>query len=124
MSQRSRHNGLVNRSNQAGSGRSNGTDFLQLNPAEVPAGGLADWLTDRLRTAISTGHLPVGTRLPATRTLAADLGISRGVVTESYQRLTEDGHVAGKGRAGTVVVGAPVGMTPVTTGRSRLRIRP
>jgi GntR family transcriptional regulator/MocR family aminotransferase len=114
----------VNRSNQAGSGRSNGTDFLQLNPAEVPAGGLADWLTDRLRTAISTGHLPVGARLPATRTLATDLGISRGVVTESYQRLTEDGHVAGRGRAGTVVVGAPVGTTPVTTGRSRLRIRP
>jgi GntR family transcriptional regulator/MocR family aminotransferase len=84
-------------------------------------GGLADWLTDRLRTAISSGHLPIGARLPATRTLAADLGISRGVVTESYQRLTEDGQVAGRGRSGTVVVAAPV--ADRSTGRSRLRIR-
>lgn len=98
----------MNRSNPAISGRSNGgADFLQLDPAEAPPGGLADWLTDRLRTAISTGHLPVGTRLPATRTLATDLGISRGVVTESYQRLTEDGHLTPNGRRGTTVVGAP-----------------
>jgi GntR family transcriptional regulator/MocR family aminotransferase len=99
----------VNRSNPAISGRSNGgADFLQLDPADAPPGGLADWLTDRLRTAISTGHLPVGTRLPATRTLATDLGLSRGVVTESYQRLTEDGHVSTHGRRGTVVVAAPM----------------
>ncbi|MFF0338540.1 PLP-dependent aminotransferase family protein [Kribbella sp. NPDC004875] len=102
----------MNRSNPTVSGRSKGADFLQLDPAEAAPGGLADWLTDRLRTAISTGHLPVGTRLPATRTLAADLGISRGVVTESYQRLTEDGQIAGRGRAGTVVVAAPIGTAP------------
>ncbi|TCC04404.1 PLP-dependent aminotransferase family protein [Kribbella soli] len=99
----------MNRSNPAISGRSNGgADFLQLDPADAPPGGLADWLTDRLRTAISTGHLPVGTRLPATRTLATDLGLSRGVVTESYQRLTEDGHVSTHGRRGTIVVAAPM----------------
>jgi GntR family transcriptional regulator/MocR family aminotransferase len=107
----------VNRSNPRRSGRSKGADFLQLDPAEAPPGGLADWLTDRLRAAISNGHLPVGARLPATRTLAADLGISRGVVTEAYQRLTEDGQVAGRGRSGTVVVAAP----DRSTGRSRLR---
>ncbi|MGW7687013.1 MocR-like pyridoxine biosynthesis transcription factor PdxR [Kribbella sp. NPDC054772] len=105
----------MNRSNPTGSGRSKGADFLQLNPAEAPAGGLADWLTDRLRTAISTGHLPVGARLPATRILATDLGISRGVVTESYQRLTEDGHVSSHGRRGTIVVAAPIGTTPAST---------
>ncbi|MGW6197096.1 MocR-like pyridoxine biosynthesis transcription factor PdxR [Kribbella sp. NPDC055110] len=114
----------MNRSNPAISGRSNGgADFLQLDPAEAPAGGLADWLTDRLRTAISTGHLPVGTRLPATRTLATDLGLSRGVVTESYQRLTEDGHVSTHGRRGTIVVAAAISANR-TTGRSHLRIRP
>ena len=32
--------------------------------------------------------------------LAAELGVSRGVVTEAYQRLAEDGHVAGRGRCG------------------------
>jgi GntR family transcriptional regulator/MocR family aminotransferase len=85
-----------------------GSDFLQLDPGDAPAGGLSDWLARRLRLAISDGRLPVGSRLPATRVLAADLRVSRGVVTEAYQRLTEDGHVAGRGRAGTVVVAAPV----------------
>src|SRR4051794_19530316 len=97
-----------------------GTDFLQLNPADAPPGGLSDWLTGHLRAAISDGRLPVGTRLPSTRTLAADLGISRGVVTESYQRLTEDGHLTGRGRRGTVVLAAPI--ADRSTGRSRLRI--
>ncbi|GAA1572895.1 PLP-dependent aminotransferase family protein [Kribbella karoonensis] len=114
----------MNRSNPAPSGRSKGgADFLQLDPSEAPAGGLADWLTDRLRAAIANGQLPVGTRLPSTRTLAADLGISRGVVTESYQRLTEDGHISGQRRRGTTVVGA-VPLADSSTGRSRLRTRP
>lgn len=98
----------MNRSNQGEIGRSKpGADFLQLDPAEAPPGGLSNWLTERLRAAISDGRLPIGSRLPATRVLAAELQVSRGVVTEAYQRLTEDGHVAGRGRAGTVVVAAP-----------------
>ncbi|GAA2450596.1 PLP-dependent aminotransferase family protein [Streptomyces macrosporus] len=84
-----------------------GADFLQLDVREAPPGGLSDWLARRLRLAISDGRLPVGSRLPATRTLAAELRVSRGVVTDAYRRLGEDGHVAGRGRAGTVVVAAP-----------------
>jgi GntR family transcriptional regulator / MocR family aminotransferase len=84
-----------------------GSDFLQLNATDAPARGRADWLTRQLRLAISDGRLPVGAVLPASRVLAADLGISRGVVTEAYQRLSEDGHVAGRGRGGTTVVAAP-----------------
>jgi GntR family transcriptional regulator/MocR family aminotransferase len=85
-----------------------GADFLQLSIADAPAGGRSAWLAGRLRTAIADGRLPVGSRLPASRVLAAELRVSRGVVTEAYQRLVEDGHVAGRGRAGTVVVAAPV----------------
>ncbi len=84
-----------------------GADFLQLNMDEAPVGGLSDWLARRLRKAISDGRLPVGARLPPTRVLAAELRVSRGVVTEAYQRLIEDGHVAGQGRRGTIVVAAP-----------------
>ncbi|WP_410812526.1 PLP-dependent aminotransferase family protein [Micromonospora sp. 067-2] len=84
-----------------------GSDFLHLTIADAPPGGRADWLAARLRQAIADGRVPVGDRLPATRLLAADLGVSRGVVTEAYQRLTEEGHVTGRGRAGTVVVAAP-----------------
>ncbi len=98
--------------NPAGDAPPAGADFLQLNPADAPAGGLSDWLTERLRAAISDGRLPIGSRLPATRVLAAELRISRGVVTEAYQRLTEDGHITGRGRAGTVVVAVPIGTAP------------
>ncbi|PWR11709.1 GntR family transcriptional regulator [Micromonospora acroterricola] len=84
-----------------------GSDFLHLTITDAPPGGRADWLAGRLRQAIADGRVPVGGRLPATRVLAADLGVSRGVVTEAYQRLTEEGHVTGRGRAGTVVVAAP-----------------
>ncbi|GAA1799964.1 PLP-dependent aminotransferase family protein [Actinomadura chokoriensis] len=85
-----------------------GSDFLQLDPADAPPGGLSDWLARRLRDAIADGRLPVGGRLPPTRVLAADLRVSRGVVTDAYQRLVDDGHIAGRGRAGTVVVAAPL----------------
>jgi GntR family transcriptional regulator/MocR family aminotransferase len=89
-----------------------GSDFLQLNLAEAPAGGRCDWLTGQLRSAIADGRLPVGSRLPASRALAGELGVSRGVVTEAYQRLSEDGQVAGRGRGGTVVLAAPAGQPP------------
>jgi GntR family transcriptional regulator / MocR family aminotransferase len=46
--------------------------------------------------------------LPSTRVLAEELRVSRGVVTEAYQRLTDDGHLSGRRRAGTVVVAAPL----------------
>ncbi|MGW8698001.1 aminotransferase class I/II-fold pyridoxal phosphate-dependent enzyme [Streptomyces eurythermus] len=88
-------------------GAARGSDFLQLAVADVPAGGKAEWLAGRLRAAIADGRLPVGGRLPPTRVLAAELRVSRGVVTEAYRRLAEDGQVTGRRRAGTVVVAAP-----------------
>ena len=98
----------MGRSGEALGDRSgSGTDFLQLTVDDAPAGGLSDWLAEQLRLGISDGRLPVGSRLPATRVLAGELRVSRGVVTEAYQRLTEEGHIAGRGRAGTVVVAAP-----------------
>ncbi|MGW1029390.1 MocR-like pyridoxine biosynthesis transcription factor PdxR [Streptomyces sp. NPDC002577] len=88
-----------------------GSDFLQLSIGDAPLGGRAEWLAGQLRRAIADGRLPLGSRLPATRILAGELRVSRGVVTEAYQRLVEDGHIAGRGRNGTVVVAAPVGTT-------------
>ncbi|UKY51650.1 PLP-dependent aminotransferase family protein [Streptomyces inhibens] len=96
-------NGSISSSASVGS-----SDFLQLDIGDAPAGGRSDWLARELRRAIADGRLPVGSRLPATRVLAADLRVSRGVVTEAYQRLSEDGQLAGRGRGGTVVVAAPV----------------
>ena len=89
-----------------------GADFLQLDRADAPPRGLSDWLAQQLRRAISDGRLPVGSRLPATRVLAGELGVSRGVVTEAFRRLAEDGQLAGRGRAGTRVVAAPLAVPP------------
>ncbi|GAA2579168.1 PLP-dependent aminotransferase family protein [Actinomadura fulvescens] len=109
----------MNRSNGDASDRSIGSDFLQLNVADAPAGGLSDWLAAQLRAAIADGRLPVGARLPSTRVLAAELRVSRGVVTEAYQRLAEVGQVVGRGRAGTIVVAAPVTPAPPPGGTPR-----
>jgi GntR family transcriptional regulator/MocR family aminotransferase len=95
-------------------GRENpGADFLQLGLARAPVGGLSAYLADQLRGAIADGRLPIGARLPPGRVLAEELRVSRGVVTEAYQRLIEDGQVAGRGRAGTFVVAAPLGPVSV-----------
>ena len=82
-------------------------EFLHLDVAEAPRGGASAWLAARVTDAIASGALPVGARLPTSRDLATELGVSRGVVTEAYRRLAEGGHVVGRGRAGTVVAHAP-----------------
>ena len=84
-----------------------GADFLQLSPASAPVRGLTSWLAGAIRAAIIHGRLPAGTSLPATRLLAGDLGVSRGVVVEAYQRLADEGLVSGRPGAGTRVSGLP-----------------
>ncbi|MFD2348888.1 aminotransferase class I/II-fold pyridoxal phosphate-dependent enzyme [Nonomuraea ferruginea] len=46
---------------------------------------------------------PPGTRLPATRDLAADLSVSRGVVVEAYEQLVAEGFLVSRVGAGTQV---------------------
>src|SRR5580693_3500488 len=82
-----------------------GADFLQLDPAGAPARGLTGWLADAFRAAVIDGRLQPGVALPASRLLAEDLGVSRGVVVEAYQRLAEEGLVSGRPGAGTRVLG-------------------
>ncbi|MFD9009016.1 GntR family transcriptional regulator [Streptomyces sp. NPDC059552] len=73
---------------------------------QAPPGGRTEWLAGRLRTATAHGTLPVGSRLPGTRILAAELCVSWGLVAEAYQRLAETGQASGRVRGGTVVVAA------------------
>src|SRR5580700_7103359 len=54
-----------------------------------------------LRERIRSGTLSSDTRLPSTRTLAQELGVSRGVVTEAYGQLAAEGYLA-------ISQGAPV----------------
>ena len=82
-----------------------GADFLQLSPAAAPVRGLTGWLADAIRAAIIDGRLQAGAPLPATRLLAGDLGVSRGVIVEAYQRLADEGLVSARPGAGTRVLG-------------------
>jgi GntR family transcriptional regulator/MocR family aminotransferase len=56
-----------------------------------------------LRRAILGGSLPVGGRLPSTRDLAEQLGISRTVVLLAYDQLLAEGFVVGRSGSGTYV---------------------
>ena len=82
-----------------------GADFLQLSPVAAPVRGLTGWLADAIRAAIIDGRLQAGAPLPATRQLADDLGVSRGVIVEAYQRLADEGLVSARPGAGTRVLG-------------------
>src|SRR6266566_6124123 len=86
-------------------GRVTGADFLQLSPAAAPVRGLTGWLADAIRAAIMDGRLRAGASLPASRLLAGDLGVSRGVIVEAYQRLADEGLVSARPGAGTRVLG-------------------
>ena len=72
---------------------------------------LAGQLRAGLRDAIRSGRLPAGTRLPASRVLADDLGVSRGVVVESYAQLVAEGFLVTRPGSGTLVSDA-AGVTP------------
>jgi GntR family transcriptional regulator/MocR family aminotransferase len=84
-----------------------GADFLQLRPEDAPSRGLTGWLADAIRAAIMDGRLGAGGPLPATRLLAGDLGVSRGVIVEVYQRLADEGLVSARPGTGTRVLGVP-----------------
>ena len=60
-------------------------------------------LYEQLRALILTARLPAGTRLPSTRTLAAELGVSRTTVLQAFDQLRSEGYVEGHRGAGTFV---------------------
>ncbi|UXY52916.1 MocR-like pyridoxine biosynthesis transcription factor PdxR [Pseudomonas tohonis] len=65
--------------------------------------GLARQLYERLRERILDGRLQGGTRLPASRDLAALLGISRNTVTRAFDQLYAEGYIEGRIGDGTYV---------------------
>ncbi|MFF3738069.1 PLP-dependent aminotransferase family protein [Streptomyces sp. NPDC002566] len=79
---------------------------LLLPAAAAPARARGRSLRTALREAVRSGRLAQGTRLPSSRDLAADLGVSRGLVTEAYEQLTAEGYLRSERGAGTWVSGA------------------
>jgi GntR family transcriptional regulator / MocR family aminotransferase len=70
------------------------------------AAPLHEQLERQLREAIRSGRLVAGERLPPTRTLATELGVSRGVVVEAYAQLTAEGYLATRRGGGTALAAA------------------
>ncbi|MFI7126238.1 PLP-dependent aminotransferase family protein [Nonomuraea sp. NPDC050153] len=80
-------------------------------------GGIAGQIASELRDSIRGGRLAPGTRLPATRDLATDLQVSRGVVVEAYEQLVAEGFLVSRVGVGTQVA-------PKTTPRAAPRQKP
>ena len=73
-------------------------------------------LYDGLRRSILNRTLAPGVRLPATRSLAGELGVSRNTVLNAYEQLLAEGYLEGKVGSGTFV--------PRTLPEETLQVRP
>jgi GntR family transcriptional regulator/MocR family aminotransferase len=65
-----------------------------------------------IRDGIRSGRLGLGTSLPPTRAVAADLGVSRGVVVEAYQQLVAEGYLTSRAGGYTQVAIGPEAARP------------
>ncbi|MGH2353086.1 MAG: PLP-dependent aminotransferase family protein, partial [Chloroflexota bacterium] len=75
--------------------------------------GLQRRLYEALQSAILSGRLAAGTRLPPTRQLAEEAGISRQTAVLVYERLIAEGYLTGRIGAGTYVSAALQGSAVV-----------
>ncbi|WNG51446.1 PLP-dependent aminotransferase family protein [Archangium minus] len=102
----------------------------KLFPPHLPGlrqeqGPLHRQLYERLRQAILTGVIPPRSRLPSTRTLAANLGVSRNTVEQAFAQLDAEGLLERRVGSGSVValpehVRPPDGPVRAPTGRAEL----
>jgi GntR family transcriptional regulator / MocR family aminotransferase len=78
---------------------------LDLPPIMVRRHGrqLPEQLCRALRSAIATGALAPGSRLPSSRVLARMLGVSRNTVLVAYETLSSEGLITGRVGSGTLV---------------------
>jgi GntR family transcriptional regulator / MocR family aminotransferase len=83
---------------------------MDLHVELVRTSPLRPQLERAIRESIRDGRLMSETRLPPSRTLARDLGISRGIVVEAYEQLAAEGYLIARRGDGTRVaaVASPV----------------
>jgi GntR family transcriptional regulator/MocR family aminotransferase len=72
-------------------------------PQPPPRGARFRWFYEELRSASLGGRLQPGARLPATRDLAREYGLSRGTIVAAFEQLGSEGYVDGKTGSGTYV---------------------
>ena len=68
---------------------------------------------ERFRTAIASGLLKPGDRIPSARALTKELGLARGTIETAYSLLAAEGYIEAHGQAGTIVTPGLKTLTPV-----------
>jgi GntR family transcriptional regulator/MocR family aminotransferase len=76
-------------------------------------------LADGLRSAIRTGRLAPHTRMPSTRVLSTDLGVSRRLVVDAYSQLVAEGFLSSRHGSGTRVATVEAASAPPQTESAR-----
>src|ERR687889_1539343 len=72
-------------------------------------------ICEAIKGQIASGQLGPGDRLPSTRSLAAEWGVSRTTVTAAYEQLIAEGYLEARQGARTQVAQG-LGPPPVTPG--------
>jgi GntR family transcriptional regulator / MocR family aminotransferase len=93
---------------------------LHLEPDGVD--GRRVGLERALRDAVRDGRLAPGTRLPATRRLATELGLSRGTAKAAYDQLVAEGYLTARQGSGTEVASLPSLDTDAPEAAARTRV--
>jgi len=81
---------------------------MDLHVTLTGSGDLTAQIYAQLRSAVLDGRLTGGDRVPASRDLAASLGVSRGTVTAAYDRLLAEELLESRRGAGTFVASSCV----------------
>ncbi len=85
---------------------------------------LTEQIYRQVRAAIEEGRLRPGDQLPASRTLAKELGVSRNTVGSAYEWLAGEGLLEGRQGAGTFVSRADVRSPPTSGAQPASPLRP
>ena len=87
--------------------------FLEVDPGSaVPP---YEQVRAQLAGLVGSGTLAPGTRLPAIRQLAGDLGVAAGTVARAYRELEQAGLIVSRGRHGTRVADELPKVAPTPT---------
>ena len=84
-------------------------------PEALPPERITQRICEAIKNRIATGLLAPGARLPSTRSLAAEWGVSRTTVTAAYEQLIAEGYLEARQGARTRVTQG-LGPPPVTPG--------
>jgi GntR family transcriptional regulator/MocR family aminotransferase len=79
--------------------------FVTLRDRKVSQIPMHRQIYEKMRQAILSGDLPAKSRIPSSRNLAQQLGISRMTVVNAYDQLFAEGYLEGRIGAGTFVAG-------------------